>query len=77
VVTETVEKTVVRKEGEVGAGLLKEEKLESGIEFTKETHKKDELLLEDEEWVVDEKGERKKQKKGFFGQLKDKITGHH
>jgi len=33
-------------------------------------------LLEDEEWVVDEAGHKKKQKRGFFGHLKDKITGH-
>lgn len=42
-----------------------------------ETLVQDGQLLEDEEWVVDEKGGRTKQKRGFFGQLKDKITGHH
>jgi hypothetical protein len=35
-------------------------------------------LLEDEEWVVDHTGANTNQKKkrGFFGHLKDKITGH-
>jgi len=43
-----------------------------------ETLKEDGQLLEDEEWIVDEKGGRRKQKKaGFFSHLKEKITGHH
>jgi hypothetical protein len=42
-----------------------------------ETLVQDGQLLEDEEWVTDEKGTRTKQKRGFFGHLKDKITGHH
>lgn len=48
-----------------------------GTTHVHETLEKDGQLLEDEEWVVDEKGEKKKQKRGFFGHLKDKITGHH
>jgi len=42
-----------------------------------ETLVEDGQLLEDEEWVVDDKGVRTKQKRGFFGHLKDKLTGHH
>jgi len=41
-----------------------------------ETLEKDGELLEDEEWVTDANGTRRKEKKkGFFGQLKDKLTG--
>ena len=42
-----------------------------------ETLVQDGQLLEDEEWVTDDKGVKTKQKRGFFGHLKDKITGHH
>jgi len=52
----------------------------AGAHGTTKVHEvlvEDGQLLEDEEWVVDDKGHRTKQKRGFFGHLKDKITGHH
>jgi len=80
VVTETFSKTEVRKEGNVDAALLKEDaalKVTDAKVNLAQPLPKEEVLLEDEEWVTDENGQRKKQKKGFFGQLKDKITGHN
>lgn len=80
VVTETFAKTELRKEGNLDATLLKEDatlKSTGGKTIVHETLEKDGKLLEDEEWVVDEKGQKRKQKKGFFGHLKDKITGHN
>jgi len=79
VVTETFAKTEVRKEGTTDAALLKEDAAFRAADAKVNLAKplpKEEVLLEDEEWVTDENGQRKKQKKGFFGQLKDKITGH-
>jgi len=80
VVTETFSKTEVRKEGNIDAALLKEDaalKITDAKVNLAQPLPKEEVLLEDEEWVTDENGQRKKQKKGFFGQLKDKITGHN
>jgi hypothetical protein len=48
-----------------------------GQTYVHETLVQDGQLLEDEEWIVDEHGQKKKAKRGFFGNLKDKITGHH
>jgi len=91
IVTETVEKTVVKHEDEgnlhkaVEGASAKHMNLvgtASGVPGGATTHvhetlEKDGELLEDEEWVIDEAtGERRKQKRGFFGHLKDKITGH-
>jgi len=47
-----------------------------GTTHVHETLEKDGQLLEDEEWIVDEKGNRKKQKKGFFAKIGDALTGH-
>jgi len=81
VVEETFAKTEIRKEGNVDAALLQKEETSFKGDKAKitvhETLEKDGELLEDEEWVTDENGTRRKEKKkGFFGQLKDKLTGH-
>ena len=81
-VEETFAKTEIRKEGTVDAALLQKEeaslKTKGDAKITvHETLEKDGELLEDEEWVTDANGTRRKEKKkGFFGQLKDKLTGH-
>jgi hypothetical protein len=63
VVTETVEKTIVHKEGEAHI----DQPIGTDI------HAGDEVLADDEEWHIDEHGVRIKRKKGFFKKVKDAI----
>lgn len=63
--------------GMSNVGMMGSNKGGHGQTYVHETLVKDGELLEDEEWVVDESGVRQKKKRGFFGNLKDKLTGHH
>jgi len=67
VITETVEKTVVVKEGEAHLLGEKDAALHAGTDIHGSP------LAEDEEWHVDDHGVRVKRKKGFFKKVKDAI----